>query len=98
MTDWLQTVYNSVWLLGLATLVATLNLTHWLAIQDRGSLRQYLAEPGARLGMAIGFILFSLGLALTIHPWWYKIGWLAVLALATWGGVMAWRDRQSATQ
>lgn len=91
MIDWLNVLSNLLWILGLAELLATLSLAHWLAGLQGRSLRWGLAEPRFRLAIAAGFLLFGLDLTLAVEPWWYKIGWVGVIALSVWEGVAAWR-------
>jgi hypothetical protein len=93
MIDWLDVLYQLLWILGLGVILTTASLTHWLAEQSTQSMRQLLAGPACRLGMAAGLGLFGLGATLLVEPWWYKIGWLGVIAVSLWQGWTAWRSR-----
>ena len=93
MIDWLNLAYHTVWILGLALLLATFSLAHWLAGQRGPSLEAVLAEPNFRLVIALGFALFGLGLGLMVEPWWYKICWLGIVVASIWLGQTAWRAR-----
>jgi hypothetical protein len=92
MIDWLNVLYNALWILGLAVVLTTLSLAHWLAEERGGSFRQSLSEPSTRLAIAFGFILFAVGLSFIVEPWWYKIGWFGLILLSLWEGGTAWRD------
>jgi hypothetical protein len=92
MIDWLNLLYNALWILGLAALLANLSLAHWLAGQQKKSLRQSLLRPSFRLTAAASILLFALGLMLAVAPWWYKIGWAGLMTLSVWQGIIAWQD------
>lgn len=92
MIDWFNVLYNFLWILGLALLLTVFSLAHWLAEQQKKSLRQNLAEPPYRLAIAAGFMQFALGLTLLMEPWWYKIGWIGVMALSFWEAITAWKE------
>lgn len=98
MIDWLNVLYNFFWVLGLAVLLATFSLTHWQADRQQKSLYQDLSEPPCRLAAAAGIILLALGLMLIVEPWWYKIGWVGLIGLSSWEGIIAWRDWPSQTK
>jgi hypothetical protein len=89
--DWLNILYNTLWILGLAALLATFSLAHWRASWQGASLRRALSEPGFRLAVAAEIALFALGLTLLVEPWWYKIGWVGIMAFSLWEGIAAWR-------
>lgn len=91
MIDWTTLLFAALWTLGLAVLLATLSLAHWLASRSQRTLRQTLMEPRFRLPTAAAFLLIALGLLLSVEPWWHKIAWAGVLALAAWEGIDAWR-------
>ena len=89
MIDWLNVLYNALWILGLAALLANLSLAHWRAGQQKKSLRQSLSKPSFRLTAAASILLFALGLMLAVEPWWYKIGWAGLMALSAREGAIA---------
>jgi DMSO/TMAO reductase YedYZ heme-binding membrane subunit len=92
MIDWLNVLYNFLWILGLAVLLTAFSLAYWLVGLEARPLRQGLSEPPFRLAIAAGIVLFALGLMLIVTPWWYKIGWIGIIALSAWEGLAAWRD------
>jgi hypothetical protein len=92
MIDWANLLFTALWTLGLAALLAALSLAHWLANRSQRTLRQTLMEPPFRLALAVAFVLVALGAAFGVKPWWHKIAWAGVLALAAWEGVATWRD------
>lgn len=98
MIDWPNVLYNFLWILGLAVLLTALSLAHWLAGQHQRPMRQHLSEPSFRLALAVGFMLFAVGMALIVEPWWHKVSWLGILVLSTWEGIVAWRARSGQTK
>lgn len=92
MIDWFNVLGNALWILGLAVLLATASLAHWLAGLKERPLRQVLLEPHLRLVAAIGTLVFALGFVLLVMPWWHKVLWVGIMALSLWQGVVAWHD------
>ena len=92
MIDWFNVLANALWILGLAVLLATFSLAHWLAGLQERSLGQVLSEPPFHLVSAIGILVFALGFVLLVTPWWHRVVWAGVLALSAWEGMAAWRD------
>jgi hypothetical protein len=45
MIGWTSLLFTALWTLGLAVLLATLSLAHWLASQSQETLRPTLIEP-----------------------------------------------------
>jgi hypothetical protein len=95
MIGWTHLLFTALWTLGLAALLATLSLAHWLASQSQETLRRTLMEPRFRLAIAAEFLLIALGSLLSVEPWWHKIAWAGVLALAAWEVIVARRDWRS---
>jgi hypothetical protein len=92
MIDWAKLLFTALWTLGLAALLAAFSLGHWLSSRSGRTLRQTLMEPPFRLAMAAALMLVALGATFGVEPWWHKIIWAGVLALAAWEGIAAWRD------
>jgi hypothetical protein len=93
MIDWFNVLANALWILGLAVLLATVSLAHWLGGLKKKPLRQVLLGPDFHLVAAIGILVFALGFVLLVTPWWHKVPWVGIMALSMWQGVVAWRDR-----
>lgn len=82
---------NSLWILGLAVLLAALSWAHWVASTEKARYRTVLGRPRARRALALGFFLFCAGLAATGRAWWERALW-GVLAAAF--AVQAWRVKR----
>jgi hypothetical protein len=91
MLNWFTISIHLLWILGLTLLVSSLSLAHWHALQRRRPFRQLIQEPFFHLTILIGLGLFALGLALIVQPWGYKLGWLGLMAVSVWQGIMVWR-------
>jgi hypothetical protein len=91
--DWFNVFSNALWILGLALLLTTFSLAHWLATdRQEKSLRQSLSAPPCRLTIAAGLTLVALGLMLTMESWWYKIGWVVICVFSIREGVISWQE------
>jgi len=84
---------NSLWILGLATLLAALSWAHWAASVEKVRFRAVLGRPGVRRVLDLGLALFCAGLAATSRTWWERTLW-GLLGLA-WA-VPAWLAGQRA--
>lgn len=78
---------NSLWILGLAVLLAVLSWAHWAASAEGVQLRVVLGRPRMRQALDLGLILFCAGLAATARAWWERALW-GLLAVA-WA-IQAW--------
>ena len=91
LIDWYTVGVSTLWIVGLAQLLATLSFAHGLTVGQAKSMRQILSELPFRLSITAGIVLFALGMLLSAEAIWEKIGWGVVIALAVWDGVVGWR-------
>lgn len=82
---------NSLWIVGLAVLLAALSWAHWVASTEKVRFRVVLGRLWARRMMGLGLVLFCAGLAATGRTWWERVLW-ALLAVG-WA-VQAWLPRR----
>ena len=94
MIDWLSVALNSIWILGLATILATLSYHNWRAAESGHSLRQHLQYPTFLISFTIGACLFCLGVAGLGRAWWERLVWVALALLCGLQGWQAWRANQ----
>jgi hypothetical protein len=92
MISWSGLVQHGLWIIGLAILLATFSLAHWLAALQKRSLRHSLGQPVYRLAIAAGLLAFALGLMFLAEALWLRIAWMGVIAVSLWESVAAWRD------
>ena len=88
MIDWYSIFATSLWVSGLAIVLAAVSYAWYEAAASRRRLRLVLGLPPFELAYTAGLALFSLGmLAQTDSAWWESLLWL-LLAIAF--GVQAW--------
>lgn len=87
MIDVWGVVANSLWILGLAVLLAALSWANWAASVKKVRFRTALTRPGVQRALNLGLFLFCAGLAATGRAWWERVLW-GLLAVA-WV-VQAW--------
>jgi len=84
---------SSIWIIGLAVLLAGLGICEWIASSRQHSLRRVLAEtPALQLGLAGGLALTSLGAGVLCTHWWERVLWGALAVLAVGDGWRSWWD------
>jgi hypothetical protein len=84
-------VANSLWVLGLSVLLATLSWSSWASSEEKVRFKAVLRRPGIRRLIDVGLLLFCAGLAATARTWWERILWGA---LAVAWGVQGWLTGQ----
>jgi len=82
MIDIWQVASNSLWILGLAVVLATLSWAYWAAQTAGERLRAVLGRPRVQRFVNLGLCLFCAGLAATAHAWWERGLW--ALLSAAW--------------
>ncbi len=75
MIDVWSVLTNSLWILGLAILLAVLSWAHWGASLEGVRFRTALGRPEARRVVDLGLVLFCAGLAASNRTWWERILW-----------------------
>jgi hypothetical protein len=90
MVDWLGVATNSLWILGLALVLAVLSYADWSAHTAHQRRRVVLGRAAFRMALWSGLTLFGVGVALSGGRWWERALWgvLAVMA-----AVEVWRAR-----
>ncbi len=92
MIDWLNVLFNALWIVGLAIILAAFSYNDWLAHTNGVKLRQQLSASAFQTPLTIGLILVSLSLALLADVWWERALWGAFVALFA---LQWWYDRGS---
>lgn len=82
--DFRSVVAHSLWILGVAVVVAAFSYCQWLAQSQRRRLSQVLhGEAAWSRSVAVGLLLTATGfLLMRDHRWWERVMWTTVLALA----------------
>ena len=97
MIDWLNVLYNALWIVGLAVVLAAFSHSDWQAARRGLSLRQVLDSPPFQQLLSLGLLLVSLSLALLATRGWERGLWLVFALLFAgqgWDAVKAERRRQ----
>jgi hypothetical protein len=61
---------NSLWLVGLSLLLATISWASWAASVGKARMVDILMQPDTRRIWGIGMALFCAGMAVTGRAWW----------------------------
>ena len=78
MIDWPWVGSNTLWILGLALLLATGSYHSYRASQRRAPARPGSAQFNTRLSMRLGLLLFCLGLCATSGHWLERGLWALI--------------------
>lgn len=93
MIDWAFVGVHSLWILGLAIVLAAFSYHDWLRQERRVPLKQQLREPGWRLPFYSGLLLVALSFVLMRgSAWWERTLWLVLGASFGWDAALAWRE------
>jgi hypothetical protein len=82
MISWWSVLINTLWILGLALLLADLSFFSWQARQEGSSLRQQFNKPQFLKFFWLALLLFSLGQAGTGDRLWELALWLLLALLS----------------
>ena len=80
MVTWWHSFHSSLWILGLALILAVLSVAEYQASSERVGL----AEPGRQVLLLTGVSLFCLGLLLGAGTWWERAIWGLLALLTAW--------------
>jgi len=88
MIDVWGVFFNSLWILGLAVLLAVWSYASYEASRTKQKMRAVLDQLGYALVLDAGLLLFLLGMVTTEDRWWAQALWsvisLGVVAEAVW--------------
>ena len=79
MIDWISVGKNSLWVAGLAAVLASLSWATWLAACTGRRLRETTVAPGIQACLSLGLALVSAGLFLGAGTALERILWLVFL-------------------
>lgn len=92
MTNLYSVVTNSIWIVGLAIILAAVSTHYWLAGMNNRPMAQELGSPPFQASFYLGLFMVSLGLAFTGQSWWQKIPAVA-LSLGCVAAMLSLRRR-----
>ena len=76
MIPWLPVLFNGLWILGLAVLLADLSYHYWLAHEEGQRMRAQLGRPAFLSFAWLGLALVAAGLAGTSDRVWELLIWV----------------------
>jgi len=74
--EWTNVFFNSLWVLGLAIILAAISYTYWEAQQKETSFRQLLSRPAFEIWFWISALLINMGLVGTSGSVWETAVWI----------------------
>jgi hypothetical protein len=93
MIDWWGLFANTLWVVGLAAILAAFSLANYRARTEQVPVRQRLQGFGFQIPFCSGMILFGFGLLFSGQDWWEKaIGGLVALAFVV-EVIRLWKGR-----
>jgi multisubunit Na+/H+ antiporter MnhB subunit len=94
MTEWPSLVFNGLWVLGAAVILAAFSLSYYEARRRGERLRVQLEANSFQLRFLAGLVLISLGVALIGPCWWKRALWGLLCAVSVWQFWVTWRERR----
>jgi F0F1-type ATP synthase membrane subunit c/vacuolar-type H+-ATPase subunit K len=83
--NWFGLLGNALWIVGLAACLATVSMAHYQARVGADRLWAGLRQPESQSALAIGAVLFCVGLLLCSGTWWERGIWgLCAAVLIVW--------------
>ncbi len=86
MIDWWLVLRSSLWILGLAVVLAAVRYYDWFARETGRRRREVFGQSAWPIWVDAGLILVCAGLGLGADPWWERLLWLAFAAWFIWDG------------
>jgi len=87
MIDWLNLLFNSIWILALALALSVVSIAYWEAQIGGKKLRALLGQYRYALPLILAGVVFCLGMAATSAKWWEWIFWEISVVLF---GIQGW--------
>jgi hypothetical protein len=75
MIPWQSVLFNALWIVGLAVLLADLSYHYWLAHEEGRGMREQLGRPAFLRFAWLGVALVAAGLAGTSNRVWELVVW-----------------------
>jgi hypothetical protein len=97
MIDWLNLIFNALWLAGCALALATLSIANWDARERGLRLRDRLKQPRVQAALTIAAVLFGAGMAATSQTLLERIAWAALTVACVFLFISSIRSTHKAT-
>jgi len=86
MIDWLNLLFNSIWIIGIALALAVFSIAYYQAQLGKVKIGSILGAPKFVLPLHLAGVLFSLGMALTSSRWWEILLWIVLMGWFVYEG------------
>jgi len=94
MINWTSVATGSLWITGLAIILATISCAHWRA-RERGEwLRAVLGVFGCQVALDLGMVLLCTGLLCAARSTWERLAWAALVLFSAASAVGQWWARR----
>ena len=81
MIDWLNLLFNSIWIFAMALALAVISIAYYQARVSGPKLSQLLNSARYGLPLNIAGAILCLGMGLTSDRWWEIMLWVVLLVL-----------------
>lgn len=85
MIDWIAVAFNSLWISGLALILAALSYYYWVAHEEGVAVRLMYQQPAFVRFVYLGLILIGVGLAGTSPSLIETVLSIVLIALSSYG-------------
>ena len=92
MIDWWGVCANTLWIAGLAVLLAVWSLGYYEGQRASRPVRRVLAQRAYASSLTLGWVLFCAGLAATETRLWARVLWSVLGAALIVERVLEWRS------
>ena len=90
MIDWWSVLTNSLWIVGLATALAVLSYSDWLASTEGRGLASTLRRLASSTSFVASMALVCVGTGLSVTLWWQRGLWLLLAISFAALGIRGW--------
>ncbi len=81
MIDWLNLLFNSIWIIAIAIALAVFSITYYHARQTEEKWKDLLKHAEYAFPLNIAGAIFCLGMAVTSARWWEVLLWIVLMGL-----------------
>ena len=86
MINWLNLLFNTIWIIALALALAMISMAYYQAKQRAEKMGSLLNTPKFSVPLNMSGALFCLGMALTSERWWEILLWIVLLGMFFYQG------------
>jgi len=91
MINWLNLLFNSIWIIAIALALAVFSIAYWEAQTGEKKLGVLLGQYRYAFPLILAGVVFCLGMAATSAKWWEWIFWEILIVLL---GIQAYKIKK----